>query len=84
MGHEKSYVTEAGEPAGHCMRLRYIFFPTPEGGGKTWLGGELGRDEQRLSRTGVCVDLEGSVVDQSEGVFACLSPPSPTTRAWVW
>jgi hypothetical protein len=56
------------------MRLRYIFFQTLEGGGKTWLGGELRREEQRLSRTGVCVDLEGTVDDLSEGVFAGLSP----------
>jgi hypothetical protein len=41
---------------------------------KTRLGGELRREEQHMSRTGLCVDREGAVDDMSEGVFACLPP----------
>jgi hypothetical protein len=36
--------------------LDFLFFLTLEGGGKIRLGNELRREEQRLSRTGVCVD----------------------------
>jgi hypothetical protein len=69
-----SYGTKARAPTGHRMRLRHCFFPAPEGGRKTRLGGELRREEQRLSRTGVCVDREGTVDDVSDGG---LSPPFP-------
>jgi hypothetical protein len=51
---ENIKAAEAREPGGHRMRLRYFFFPAPEGGGKTRLGGALRREEQRLSRPGMC------------------------------
>jgi hypothetical protein len=49
------------------MRPRYFFFSASEGGEKTRLGGELRREEQLISRTGMCVDREGTDDDLSEG-----------------
>jgi hypothetical protein len=71
--------TGRGEPAGHRMRPSYYLFPTPEGGEKTRLGGELRREEQLLSRTGMCMDRVGTVVDLSEEFFRPPSPPCSGT-----
>jgi hypothetical protein len=51
--------TGAREPAGHRMSPSYFLFPSPEGGEKTKLGDELRREEQLISRTGMCMDREG-------------------------
>jgi hypothetical protein len=40
------YGTGAREPAGHRLQPSYFLLPTPEGGEKTRLGGELRREEQ--------------------------------------
>jgi hypothetical protein len=56
-----------------------LIFPAPEGGGKPKLGGELRREEQRLSRTMVYVDLDGAVDDMSEGFFSLVFPPNSGT-----
>jgi hypothetical protein len=53
------------------------FSTAPRGEGKSRLGGELRREEQRLSRTGERVDRDGTVDGMCEGVFACLSPLAP-------
>jgi hypothetical protein len=37
--------TGALEPPGHRLQLSYFLFPSPEGGGKTRLGGEVRREE---------------------------------------
>jgi hypothetical protein len=52
----------------------FFFVPAPEGGEKPKLGGELRREERRLSLMRVCIDRVGTVDDLSEGVFACLPP----------
>jgi hypothetical protein len=72
--------TGAGEPAGHRLRPSYLLFPAPEGGEKTRLGGELRREEQLISRTGMCTDRDGTVDDLSEGVFRLRSPPLVPAR----
>jgi hypothetical protein len=77
-GHDKSS-TGAREPAGHRLRPSYFLFPAPEGGEKTKLGGELRREEQLISRTGICMDRVGTVDDLSEGGFRLSSPPSSGT-----
>jgi hypothetical protein len=69
--------TGAGEPAGHRMRLSYFLFPTPEGGGKTRLGGELRREEQLLPRAGMSTDRDGTDEDLSEGGFHMPFPLAP-------
>jgi hypothetical protein len=56
------------------MHLSDFLFPTPEGGGKTWLGVEVRREEQLLYRAGMSTDRDGTDEDLSEGVFTCLSP----------
>jgi hypothetical protein len=61
--------TGASEPVGHRLRPSYFLFASPEGGEKTKLGGELRREEQLISRTGMCMDRVGTVDDPSEGVF---------------
>jgi hypothetical protein len=71
----QKYGTEAIAPAGNRLRLMFFFFPAPEGGGRTRLGGELRREEERLSRTGMCVDREETVDDPSDGLFVCFTPP---------
>jgi hypothetical protein len=70
---------EAREPAGHRMRLRYFLFPSPEGGEKNRLGRKLRREEQRISRTGMCMDRVGTVDDMSEGAFRLPFPLSSVT-----
>jgi hypothetical protein len=72
----RKFGTGAGEPAGHHLRPSFSL-PSPEGGEKTRLGGELRREEQLISRTGMCMDRVGTVDDLSEGFFACLSPLAP-------
>jgi hypothetical protein len=67
----------AGEPAGHYLQPSYFLFPTPKGGEKTRRGGELRREEQLLTRMGMCTDRDRTVDDLSEGVFTCLSPLAP-------
>jgi hypothetical protein len=59
------------------MGLWPSLLPALEGGRKPRLDSELRREEQRLSRTKVCVDLEGTVHDMSKGVYAYLSSPTP-------
>jgi hypothetical protein len=39
------------------------------------LGAEMRREEQVLSRTGVCMDRVGTIGDVSEGFFRMPSPP---------
>jgi hypothetical protein len=39
--------------------LRYFFFPAPEGGGKTRLGGELLQEEQRYPGRGCALIEKG-------------------------
>jgi hypothetical protein len=41
---------------GHRLRPSYFIFLAPVGGGNTRLGGELRREEQLLSRTGMYMD----------------------------
>jgi hypothetical protein len=67
----------AGEPAGHRVRPSYFLFPSPVVGEKTKLGGELRREEQLISRTGMCKDRVGTFDNLSEGFFACPSSPAP-------
>jgi hypothetical protein len=69
----------AREPAGHRMQPSYFLVPTPDGGEKTRLGGELRREEQLLSRTGMCTDRDGTVDDLSEGGFHLPFLPSSGT-----
>jgi hypothetical protein len=56
------------------MRPSYFLFPSPEGGEKTRLGGELQREKQLTHRTGMCMDRVGTVDDMSEGVFRIPFP----------
>jgi hypothetical protein len=69
----------AREPAEHCLQLTYFLFPSPARGEKTKLGGELRREEQLMSRIGMCKDREGTVDDLSEGAFRMPSPPCSGT-----
>jgi hypothetical protein len=69
----------AGEPAGHRLRPSCFLFLAPEGGEKTKLGGELRREGQLISRTGIRKDRVGTVDDHSEGGFHLPSPPSSGT-----
>jgi hypothetical protein len=78
MEHEK-FGSGVGEPAGHRLQPSYFLFRAPGGGEKTKLGGELRREEQLISRTGMCKDQDGTVDDLSEGVFRLPSPPSSGT-----
>jgi hypothetical protein len=65
----------AGELAGHRLRASYFLFPTPAKGEKTELGGELRREEQLVSRTGMCKDRVGTFDDLSDGGFSFAFPP---------
>jgi hypothetical protein len=78
MGHEKSG-SEAEEPAGHRLQPSYFLFSTPEGGGKTRLGGALRREEHLLPRAGLSTDRDGTDDDMSEGGFSHAFPPSSGT-----
>jgi hypothetical protein len=69
----------AREPAGHRMRPSYFLFQAPARGEKTKLGGELRREEQLISRKGMCKDRVGTVDDLSEGGFRMPFPPSSGT-----
>jgi hypothetical protein len=71
--------TGAGEPTGHRLQPSYFLFRAPEGGEKTRLGGELRREEQLISRTGMCMDRVGTVDDLSEGGFHLPFPLSSGT-----
>jgi hypothetical protein len=73
--------TGAGGPAGHRPRPSFFLFLPPEGGEKTKLGGELRREEQLISRTGMCMYrvLLGTVDDLSKWVFGMPFPPSSGT-----
>jgi hypothetical protein len=64
---------------GHRLRPTHFLFLAPEGGEKTRLGGELQREEQLISRTGMCMGRVGTVDDQSEGVFRLPFPPNSGT-----
>jgi hypothetical protein len=64
----------AEDPAGHRRRPSYFLFPPLAGGEKTTLGGELRREEQLTSGTGMCKNRAGTVDDMSEGVFRMPSP----------
>jgi hypothetical protein len=75
----RTFGTGANEPAGHRMQLSYFFFPTPEGGGETRLGGEVLREEQILPRAGMSTDRDGTDDDWSKGVFHMPFPPSSGT-----
>jgi hypothetical protein len=59
------------------MRPSYFLFLAPEGGEKTMLGGEMRREEQLISRTGMCMGRVGTVDDLSEGGFRLPSPLAP-------
>jgi hypothetical protein len=72
-----------GELAGHRLRPSYFLFPSPAGIGKTTLGGELRREEQLISRTGMCKDRVGTVEDLSEGFFRLPFPPSSGTTGVI-
>jgi hypothetical protein len=61
------------------MQPSYFLFPAPEGGDKTRLSGKLRREEQLLTRTGLCTDRDGTVDDLSEGVFHLPFTPSSGT-----
>jgi hypothetical protein len=50
-----------------------LFFLAPERGGKSRLGGELRWEDNRLCRTRVCVDREGTVDDMSEAQYLCFA-----------
>jgi hypothetical protein len=76
MGHE-NILHGAREPAGHRMQPRYFLFQAPEGEEKTRLGSEPRREEQLLPRAGMSTDRDGTVDDQSEGFFTCLSTLAP-------
>jgi hypothetical protein len=65
----RTFGTGAGEPAEHRLQLIFLFFPAPEGRGKTRLGGEVRREEQLLSRAGMSMDRDGTYEDLSEGGF---------------
>jgi hypothetical protein len=71
--------TGAGEPAGYRLQPIYFLFSTPEGGGKTRLGGELRREEQLIPRVGMSTDRDGTDDDLGEGVFHMPFPPSSGT-----
>jgi hypothetical protein len=73
----RTFGTGAGELAGHRLQLSYFLFLAPEGGGKTWLSGEVRRDEQLLSRAGMSMDRDGADEDLSEGVFHKPFPLAP-------
>jgi hypothetical protein len=75
----RTYGTGAREPAGHHMQLTYFLFPSPEGGGKTRLVGEVRREEQLLSGAGMSTDRDGTDEDLSEGFFHMPFPPSSGT-----
>jgi hypothetical protein len=61
------------------MMPSYFLIQAPEGGAKTRLGGEPRRDEQVLSRTGMCMDPVETVDDLSEENFRMPFPPSSGT-----
>jgi hypothetical protein len=69
--------TGARELAGHRVELIYFLFPTPEGGRKTQLGGEVRREEHLLPRAGMSTDRDGTTEDLSEGVFHMPFPLAP-------
>jgi hypothetical protein len=74
-GERRKSGSGAEERAGHRLGPSYLLFPSPEGGEKTKLGGELRREEQLISQTGMCKDRVGTVDDLSEGGFRLPSPP---------
>jgi hypothetical protein len=69
--------TEAREPVENRLQLSYLLFPTPEGGGKTRLGGEMRREEQLRPRAGKSTDRDGTDEDPSEGFFHMPFPLAP-------
>jgi hypothetical protein len=71
--------TGAREPAGQRLQPRYFLFTTPDGGGKTRLGGELRREEQLLPRAVMITDRDGTGDELSEGLFHMPFPPSSGT-----
>jgi hypothetical protein len=73
----RTSATGAGETAGHRQELSYFLFTAPEGGGQTWLGGELRREEQLLPRAGMSADRDGTDDDLSEGGFTYVFPLVP-------
>jgi hypothetical protein len=58
-------------------RASYLLFPTPEGGGKTRLGGEVRREVQLLPRAGTRKDRDATDEDLSEGGFHMPFPLAP-------
>jgi hypothetical protein len=79
MRHENIWLGGHESQPDTVCNLAIFSFPSPEGGEKTRLGGELRREEQLLTRTGMCMDRDGIVDDVSEGVFHPPSPPSSGT-----
>jgi hypothetical protein len=73
----RQFGSGAGEPAGHRLQLSYLLVPSPEGGGKTWLGGEVRREEQLLPRAGKSTDRDGADEDMSEAFFHMPFPLAP-------
>jgi hypothetical protein len=67
--------TGAREPDGRRLQHNYFLFPSPEGEKKIGLGGELRREEQLSTRTGMCTDRDGTVDDLSKrGGFSLAFP----------
>jgi hypothetical protein len=60
-------------------RFGLVFSPAPEGGRKTRLGGELHREEQRLSRTRGAWIETGPSTTLAMGVSLAFPPNSSTT-----
>ena len=77
IGDMRKSGTGVGEPTRHRLQLSYLLFSSPEGGGKTRLGGEVRREEQLLPRAGKSTDRDGTDEDLSEGVFHMPFPLAP-------
>jgi hypothetical protein len=65
---------EAGAPAIHRLPLWTPFLPRPGGEGKSRLGGELQREEQRHLGRGSAWTGKGHLTTCARGFLACLPP----------
>jgi hypothetical protein len=74
-GKEKKFLRGAG--LAPFAPMEFLSFLAPERERKPTLGGELRREEHRLSRTRVCLDRVETVDDLCEGVFRLPPPPAP-------
>jgi hypothetical protein len=75
MRHENIWLGGHESQPDTVCSLAIFCFPSPEGGEKTRLGGELRWEEQLLTRTGMCTDRDGIADDLGEGVFHLPFPP---------